>query len=450
LIAFVVVSLGGTILFFGVARQYSNREIRDFLYGQDQTRLVNWLVDEYEENGWEAIGGNIPKSQFTPPGNEPYAEPVLPFILVNADLYVVKGNSRGGDGYAAGDRVAKSDLANALEITYEEQTIGWLVLSANDLVDSKWGHPILERMDELLLISAGGAMVLALLLGLVFSRSLSKPLRELSEAAQIAATGDFSKKVEVTSKDEIGILADSFNQMMEDLERMISSRRQMTADIAHELRTPISVILGYTEGVYEGVLEPTKETFDIVHDEAIRLERLVKDLRLISKADVGELPLETMPVSVESIVSEVEKTSIGLMGEYEISLEIVQPPDLPDICVDPNRIIQVIRNIIENSARYSSPQDKITLAVENESAKFVRFSIEDQGPGVAEEDLSKIFNRFYRVDPSRTRDQDGSGLGLAIARSIIEQHGGMIWAESPSEKGLKISFRLPVSPPEEG
>lgn len=444
LLAFVVVSLGGTALFFVVARQYSNQEIRDYLLVQDQSRVVDWLVGQYEATGsWDTVDKNWPQTQFIPQDDTP-DKPPTPFILVDAEMIVIKG-SFGDDRFQVGSIVSEEDLDSAEAIVSNGEIIGWLLIPEPGKPRSLWAHPVLDRMDDLLLISAGGAMLLALVLGLVLSRSLSRPLRKLSQAAQVAATGDLSQKVEVKSKDEIGALAESFNQMMDDLEILISSRRQMTADIAHELRTPISVILGYTEGVHEGVLDPNLETFEIVHDEALRLERLVKDLRLISKADVGELPLDLQEISVESILEEVERTAIGLMLDKQISLEVHQSPSLPHIKADLNRIIQVIRNIIENAVRYTPEKGKITLSVDAVDEKWVRFGIQDQGPGVSEEDLSNIFNRFYRVDPSRTRDHEGSGLGLAIARSIIEQHGGRIWAESRLGEGLSILFDLPVT-----
>ena len=452
LLAFVVISLGGTALFFLVARQYSNQEIRDYILVKDQSRIAAWLVDQYEITGTlENLGKDRPASEFVPKKDEPDMgdgnnfEPSSPYYVVNIDMVVVQGPPGESGDFKIGDVLSEKDLKDAYEITLEDgEVIGWLFGLESNRSLSNWGHPILERLNELLLISAVGAMLLAMLLALVFSRSLSRPLQELSEAAQVAATGDLSKKVEVKSKDELGLLANSFNQMMEDLEKMITSRRQMTADIAHELRTPISVILGYTEAVHEDVLPPDKKTFEIVHDEALRLERLVKDLRMISQADVGELPLELQRVSVEYILEQVEKTAIGLTIDKEIEFKILQPDELPELMADPIRIIQVLRNVVENGVRYTPQGGKIMLAVEMVYNAWVRFSILDEGPGVSVEDLPRLFERFYQVDASRTRNSGGSGLGLAIARSIVEQHHGKIWAENGPEKGLKIIFDLPV------
>jgi signal transduction histidine kinase len=176
---------------------------------------------------------------------------------------------------------------------------------------------------------------------------------------------------------------------------------------------------------------------------------LVKDLRLISKADIGELPLEIEIITVDSILLEVEKTTGHLLIEKEIQLKINSSPHLPRMAVDKDRIIQVLRNIIENAIRYSPSKGKVLITVESFENQWVRFKIQDEGPGLAEEDLSRIFERFYRVDPSRTREQEGSGLGLAIARSIIVQHNGKIWAESQPGEGLSVIFEVPVASSEE-
>jgi signal transduction histidine kinase len=282
-------------------------------------------------------------------------------------------------------------------------------------------------------------------LGVVLSRRLSRPLQGLSTAAKQAARGDLSQKVSVTSKDEIGTLAESFNQMMEDLERLIAARKQMTADIAHELRTPISIILGHTEGVHEGVMEPSIENFEIVRDEALRLERLVKDLRILSQADVGELPLEIHPIQVDTLVPEIEKPFKTSFLDKGISLDIQIEPDLPELRADPDRLLQVIRNILDNAIRHTPEEGQITFRVKKTENQLIQFSIQDSGPGIAQDELDKVFSRFYRSDTSRTRDREGSGLGLAIARSVIEQHGGKIWAESPAGEGLRIIFELPTT-----
>ena len=445
LLAFFIVSVSGTILFFFIARSSSNQQIRDFLSDQDQTQIITLLEAHYSENqSWDNI--RLVWQQWQP-ANRPEGRG-RPFMLVDADGKIILGLPGPGE-FQTGNLVGSKELENAVPIILDGELVGYLFFPPGDPKEYFGSHPVLTSIDLLLIYSALGALILALVLGLVLSRTLSRPLQELSSAAQRAATGDLTQKVEITSRDEIGVLAQSFNQMMEDLERLLASRRQMTADIAHDLRTPISVILGHAEGVHDGVIEPSKETFEIVRDEALRLERLVKDLRDLSMADVGELSLELKPLSPTWLIEQVEKTALPLMAVKSLSLDVNLGEPLPDVMADSDRLLQVLRNVMDNAIRYTPEAGQVQLsATVVDQGACVQFNVVDGGQGVADEDLDKIFNRFYRTDPSRRRDREGSGLGLAIARSITEQHGGEIWAESVPGGGLQISIKLPVSPVE--
>jgi signal transduction histidine kinase len=446
MLAFIIVSLSGATIFFFVARWNSNNEIRDFLSDQDQAQIIERTAAYYLEQGtWEGFGKDWRSQPSPPPPDENKTEPFSPFTLVDINRQVVFGRGGHPKGYQEGDLISEKELENALEITTDGELIGWLLFTPINWRESGPEHAIFRRMDNLLIYSALGSIVVALVLGLLLSRRLSRPLQELSTAAKQAAVGDLSQKVTVNSKDEIGTLADSYNQMMEDLERLIAARKQMTADIAHELRTPISVILGHAEGVYEGVMEPSVENFEIVRDEALRLERLVKELRLLSQADVGELPLEIHSIQVNTLVSETEKLFKTGFLEKDISLDIQVEPDLPELNADPDRLLQVIRNIIENAIRHTPEGGRITFQVKQIENQYIQFCIQDSGLGITQDELKKVFSRFYRSDTSRTRDREGSGLGLAIARSVVEQHRGNIWAESPAGEGLKIIFQLPIT-----
>ena len=443
LVAFVVVSISGTLLFFGIARRYSNQELEQFLFNQDLSQVTEQFARYYQEHGtW--VG--IPDQPLQMPAAGGIEGRFPPFILVDADKKVVQGRDNGPWRYKKGEVVPVSVLENAAEVRVDGQTVGWLVLPQEGRNGYFPENPIYERINLLLLYSAGGSLVVALVLGTVFSRTLSRPLKELSAAAQRAATGDLAQKVEVHSKDEIGLLAETFNQMMEDLSRQMAARRQMTADIAHDLRTPISVILGHAEGVYEGVLDPTPERFEIIRDEAVRLERLVQDLRVLSMADVGELPLDFTRTAPAWVVEELAHTSTTSLAEKSLGITVEVQQGLPEIEVDKDRILQVFRNILENAIRYTPAHGQITLSCSlDETGLWVVFRIRDGGPGVGEGEIDKIFDRFYRTDPSRQRQQMGSGLGLAIARSITEQHGGSIRAESAPGGGLVVIIQLPAA-----
>jgi signal transduction histidine kinase len=447
LLAFIIVSLVGVVIFFLVARWNTNIEIQDFLSEQDQTEVVERAAEYYRENNsWDGFNESWP----TPPVDNTlgHSRPGMstPFILIDTNQQVVFGRGEKADQFNQGDFVSSEDLENALEINSDGEIIGWLLFTKIDWRKSAPEPPIFRSMDALLIYSALGSLVVALILGLLFSNRLSRPLKELSTAAQRAATGDLSHKVTVNSKDEIGALASSFNQMMEDLERLISARKQMTADIAHELRTPISVILGHADGVHEGIMEPSIKNFEIVRDEALRLERLVKDLKILSQADVGELPLVIREVGANDLVYEVERTSLASLQEKNITLKVEAESNLPTLAIDPDRILQAIRNILNNAIHHTPEGGQIFFQVRL-IEDSVQLNIQDSGPGLEPSELKKIFNRFYRTDSSRTRDSEGSGLGLAISRSVIEQHGGSIWAESKEGEGLKIIIRFQAMEP---
>ncbi|MEW6402248.1 MAG: ATP-binding protein, partial [Chloroflexota bacterium] len=278
---------------------------------------------------------------------------------------------------------------------------------------------------------------------MILSRTLTRPIRELTKATRAVSEGNLGLQVSVQSRDELGELASSFNKMSADLARSTNARRQMTADIAHELRTPLSLILGHAEAVHDGVLPPSRENFEIIREEAERLEHLVDDLRTLSLADAGELSIEKQPVDIEKLLQDIASVYQHRVQQKVISLELNLPEEVPSIRADSNRIIQVITNILDNAIRYTPENGKVILGAK-QVQDGVQISIKDSGPGIEAEKASHIFDRFYRVDPSRTREEGGSGLGLAIAKSIVQAHGGRIWAESTAGQGLSVLIVLPI------
>ncbi|HLE89893.1 MAG TPA: ATP-binding protein, partial [Anaerolineales bacterium] len=295
--------------------------------------------------------------------------------------------------------------------------------------------------------------VIALLLGTFLSRTLTRPIRELTQATHAVSEGDLSQQVPVRSSDELGELAKAFNKMSAELSRSVNVRRQMTADIAHELRTPLSLILGHAEAVHDGVLQPTRENFEIIREEAARLEHLVNDLRTLSLADAGELTISLQTIEPQRLIHEVASLYQYQTQRKNISLDLDIASTLPNIEVDPGRMTQVLTNILDNALRHTPEGGRITLSAKQVDDQ-VELSVQDSGPGLKTEDLDRIFERFYRTDSSRQRDgavPGGSGLGLAIAKSIVQAHGGQLSAEtsarlSPGSEagtGLRIAVALP-------
>jgi signal transduction histidine kinase len=289
--------------------------------------------------------------------------------------------------------------------------------------------------------------VIALLLGIFLSRTLTRPIRELTRATHAVSEGDLSQQVPVRSSDELGELAQAFNRMSSELSRSVNSRKQMTADIAHELRTPLSLILGHAEAVHDGVLPPSPENFEIIREEATRLEHLVNDLRILSLADAGELSIAPQMIEPQRLLQEVAAIYQYQTQRKNIALDLDIASPLSNIEVDPGRMTQVLTNILDNALRHTPEGGRITLSAKDANAdEQVELVIQDSGPGLKAEDIERIFDRFSRTDTSRQRDGDfpgGSGLGLAIARSIVQAHGGQLSAESETGKGLKVIIRLP-------
>jgi len=274
------------------------------------------------------------------------------------------------------------------------------------------------------------------------ANGLTRSLRELTKATQSLAAGKLGQQVPVRSQDELGELAAAFNQMSADLARAREIRQQMTADIAHELRTPLSIILGHAEALSEGALPPEAETFRIIHDEARQLNRLVEDLRTLSLSDAGELSLVREPVEPGALLERVANSYASLAGEKEIALRVNAAPELSPIYVDLERMVQVFSNLLDNAIRYTPKGGVVELSANLDGESMV-FKIKDSGSGIPPEELPLIFNRFYRLDKARQRAEGGTGLGLAIAKSIVENHGGQIAVESEVGRGVTFIVTLP-------
>jgi two-component system OmpR family sensor kinase/two-component system sensor histidine kinase BaeS len=289
---------------------------------------------------------------------------------------------------------------------------------------------------------------ITLVVGLVLSRGMSRPLVDLTAATRSVAAGDLSVRVPVRHHGEVRELAIAFNAMTEELARADELRRNLTADVAHELRTPLSVIRGKLEGVLDGVYPSTPKHLSPILEEIRLLARLVEDLRLLSLAETGQLPLEKRATDVGALLRDAQVNFSPQAADRGVTLALDLPSELPEVMADRRRVAQVLGNLLTNALRHTPSGGCVTLSA-TASGEMVKVTVTDAGTGIPPEDLPYIFERFWRGEKSRSRAGGGAGLGLAIAKHLVQAHGGKIGVESPSEggEGTTFYFTLPLVAP---
>jgi signal transduction histidine kinase len=359
------------------------------------------------------------------------------FLLMDSKGEIIAAS----DSAYIGKPVPDDTIKHRLPLTVNDAVVGTLVMLNNQR--GEWESEFINSVNRATIWAAVVASVIALIFGIIISRHLSNPIAMLTLAAKRLAGRELGYRAAVTTGDEIGELASSFNNMAESLERNEKLRRNLLADTAHELRTPLAILRGNLESMQEGVITASPETIISMHDEVLRITSLVNDLQEISLAEAGELRLNRREVRVEELVERVAMLSSSDARQKNINFSVDIPVGLPTVDVDPDRLVQVLLNILGNALRYTKPGGMITLAARLTDGSVV-FSIKDTGDGIGADELAHVFERFYRSDQSRSRSGGGAGLGLAIAKSLVEAHGGRIWAESKINEGSSFSFTVPA------
>lgn len=299
-------------------------------------------------------------------------------------------------------------------------------------------------VTEALLVATAAAMVSAVVVSLFVSRRVVSPIRQMTAASRYIAEGHYHERVQVVSEDELGQLALSFNQMAASLDQTEAMRRELIANVAHELRTPLSTIKGYMEGLMDGVLPADSGTYQQIHREADRLQRLVNDLQELNRVEAGAYDLESQPVAIVDLAQRMAARLRPQFAEKGVALVLDLPSDLPPVLADEDRLSQVFLNLVGNALQYTLPGGEVRIAVEKDGST-VQTTICDSGIGIAAEHLPYLFTRFYRVDKSRSRVGGGSGIGLTIVKHLVEAHGGRVWAESQGiGQGSTFGFTLPA------
>jgi two-component system sensor histidine kinase BaeS len=430
-------------------------EFRRFLSERDQDVLVDALGNFYLANGsWRGVDDML---EHTPPLNR-FARGV---VLTNEAGIIVYGGPPSLRGVSA-----PADLLDgAVPITEEGETVGRLIVTPlPGAQDHAPPNPIeIAFMRRVIWAAAVAALVtalVALLLGWLLARTLTRPVSELTAATQAMAAGDLGRQVTVHSRDEIGELGHSFNRMSSDLARSTQARRQMTADLAHDLRTPLSILRGYMEGLADGRLQGSPTLFDVMYGEVDHLQRLVDDLRVLSLADAGELTLNRRAVDPAALLERAGLAYFDAAEQQGDALRIEAGENLPSIDVDTDRMAQVLNNLVSNALRHTRDGEIVLAAWEeggedgSEDSGTVVLQVRDTGEGIDPDDLPFVFDRFYRADKSRQRSEDAphggaaeaaSGLGLAIVKAIVEAHGGSVTVASAPEQGTAFTMTLPAN-----
>ncbi len=361
------------------------------------------------------------------------------FSIVGLDHTIIASTDSALEGMA----VDPALLNSASPLVVSGVQVGWLYRASPGI--QALGAAEVAFLDEAnrWLTAAGlGATALALLVGVILAYSLARPLRELTTAARDLSVGQLGRQVDVRGTVEVNALAAEFNTMSQALAEAESLRQRMAADVAHELRTPVSVLRGHLEAMLDGVYPLDSAHVAVAHDQTIHLARLVEDLRVLTLAEAKRLPLERAQIAPATLVSQLLDAfePLALDGEIRLTREIA--PDLPALHVDVTRIRQVISNLLTNALRHTPTGGEIAVSVKRENDS-VCFSVVNTGSSLNAADAARVFQPFWRADAARERDSGGSGLGLAISREIVALHSGSMRVESHDNR-VTFAFTLPI------
>jgi two-component system OmpR family sensor kinase/two-component system sensor histidine kinase BaeS len=463
-LAFALIVLVSVVSVALIARQSAAREVRSFMFGGGMAnleQLASQLAAYYEQNdSWEGIelllqpgmhgSGMGPMMQRTP--NAP--DSAWQSMGMGAGMASQRLQLADAEGRVVADTAAvpvgqftSVEMELAMPVQVDGETVGYLLAQGGVGYTASDEQFLLNRLNRAALLAGLIAGTLSLLLALLLAYTLLRPVRDLTAAARHLAQGDLSQRVLLHgADDELATLGQTFNQMANSLQQAEESRRAMTADIAHELRTPLSVQRANLEAMQDGVYPLTPENLQPVLEQNLLLTRLVDDLRTLALADAGQLTLERVPTDLPALVGRVVERFQPQATSHHIHLAFA-PVSLPadasvELSLDPMRIEQVLTNLLSNALRFTPDGGRIELVLSMLPGS-VRLAVHDNGPGIPADSLPHVFERFYRVDKARARLEGGSGLGLAIARQLARAHGGELSAGNHTEGGAVFTLSLP-------
>lgn len=425
IILILILVLGGLFLIFYRVSNY---------YPPFRPMLSNTLEAYYAGKGdWTGIQSIVPQSPRDPMNME--QNEWWDSILLDMDSRIIVDHGRT-DSPFIGHIYRPEPGESPVPLMRGNQIIGTLVITRPPTSIDTLNSLIVPFGTITLFLG-----ILTLIIGLLLSQRLITPLAEVIAASRAVTMGNLSARVKVQGPDDLRVLSDSFNQMAGELEKNDREQRGLIADIAHELRTPLSIIQGKLEGIVDGIYPADRAHVQPILQESQQLDSLITDLDMLAQADSNQLAFSRIPVHLEKIARQAKESFEAEALEKKITLLCNSEKKIPVVMADPQRISQVINNLVSNAIQYIPEGGQVILRTEK-TQNGVELSVSDNGPGISEKDLPKIFDRFWRGEKSRSRAHGGAGLGLAIARQLIEIQGGRIYAANRPEGGLVVGFIL--------
>ena len=439
-----------------IARQSAAQEVNAFMFRGGMTGvsdLVDSLEGYYQTHGsWAGVESLFPGwargNGQGGPGGMGRGQGMMgqAGMLANQRLRLAdaQGNVLLDSGSGSVEaQLSPAEMADAIPLKSGGQTVGFLLTQGGFTFTNLDQTNLLNRLNRAALTAGliGGG--LALLLALILAYRLGRPIREMTIAARSLAHGDLSQRVPARGGDELAQLGRAFNHMADSLQKVEAQRRSLTADIAHELRTPLAVQQAHLEALQDGIYPLTTENLDPILEQNHLLARLVEDLRTLALAESGELRLERQMSDPISLVARVAERFRPQADARSIRLPVTSNAACPPVSLDPGRVEQILGNLLSNALRHTPEGGEVAISVSCETGSAV-ITVIDSGPGIPPESLPHVFERFYRADRSRSRDEGGTGLGLAIARQLSEAHGGTLTAANDPSGGAVFTLRLPL------
>ncbi len=443
-LSFFLIVIVTTLIVLAVVGQRARNDVRNFvsrggLYGSE--RFVADLEQYYaRQRSWQGVETLF---QRPGPGNGyGYGAGPPPSIAVLADE---EGRILFGSPYA-GHAEILSELQRryAVALYSDSELIGYYLPGADLTPQPDAAVSLISRLNRTVLLSALVGGGLSIVLASLLTYQLMRPVRALTQASRRLAAGDLSQRVAARGGGELSALGKAFNHMADSLQTAEARRKALTADIAHELRTPISVQRANLEALKDGIYPLTRENLDPVLEQTQLLEHLVEDLRTLALADAGELPLDKVPGDIAAAIQRIVSRFESQAAQNQVGIQVKLPAHCPPIAFDPHRLDQILHNLLSNALQHTPATGNIRVSVDCMRDQ-IQVRVKDSGPGIPESALPHIFDRFYRMDRSRSRTDGGTGLGLAIARKLAEVHGGELTAANDAAGGAIFTLSLPAA-----